>query len=211
MISDNPDNIWGYIDLGSAWICFDSLSRAVSAFKKAREINLGVSMNLFRLAHTYRLQARYDEAIAVLKDILVKNPYETSAMYDLGVNYQLAGDYDASVKYLTEFKKYATEVWMKKYPDDPATYIVMSAVTARLGEMGLSGQMLDKAAGFDSTRHEKYAELLCLQGKVPEALSQLDQAFKNGYRDLFWLKLTPDLEILRYDTRYRDMLKKYFD
>jgi tetratricopeptide (TPR) repeat protein len=211
MVSDNPDNAWGYTQLDSAWLSVDSLSGAENEFIKAREMNPGNLVNLYRLAHTYRLQGKYDSAIGILKDILLNNTNEASAMYDLGVNYQLAGDNDASVKYFTEFRKYAKEVWMKKYPDDPASYIVMSAVTARLGEMDLSVRMLNKAAVLDSTRHEKYAELLCLQGKVPEALRQLDQAFKNGYRDLFWLKLTPDLEILRYDTRYREMLKKYFD
>ena len=63
MITDNPQNAWGYIDLGSAWLCFDSLSRAAAAFIKAREINPDLPMNLYRLAHTYRLQGRYNEAI----------------------------------------------------------------------------------------------------------------------------------------------------
>lgn len=210
MISDNPQNAWGYIDLGSAWICFDSLSRAESAFKKAREINPGISMNLFRLAHTCRLQGRYDEAIAVLKDNLVKNPYDAPALYDIGVNYQLMGNREEAVKYFTTFKKSAADIWIKEQPGNVASYTVMSAVMARLGDMELSHQMLQKAIAIDSTQHEKFAELFCLQGKIPEALKQLEKAFRQGYRSLCWLKLTPELEALRYDTRFHDLLDKYF-
>ena len=210
MISDNPQSAWGYVGLGSAWLCFDSLSRAEAAFIKASEINPDILINLYRLAHTYRLQAHYDEAIGILKNILVKNRYEPSALYDIGVNFQLMGQKEESVKYFTTFKNGAAETWIKEMPDNVGSYTVMSAVTARLGDMELSHKMLQKAIALDSTQHEKFAEVLCLQGNVAEALKQLETAFRKGYRDLFWLKLTPDLEVLRYDTRYHDLLTRYF-
>jgi tetratricopeptide (TPR) repeat protein len=210
MISDNPRNVWGYLDLGSAWLCFDSLSRAAEAFIKARDINPDMPINLFRLAHIYRLQKRYNEAIGILKEILAKNPYEVSALYDIGVNFQLMGKREEAVKYFTSFKKSAAEIWLKEQPENVASYTVMSAVTARLEDLELSQQMLQKAMLIDSTQHEKFAEVLCLHGKAPEALIQLEAAFRKGYRDIFWLKLTPDLELLRYDTRFHDLLDKYF-
>jgi hypothetical protein len=77
--------------------------------------------------------------------------------------------------------------------------------------MEYSQQMFLKAIKIDSTMHERSAELLCVQGKIPEALNALEKAFKNGYRDLVWLKLSPDLEILQYDIRFRDLIDKYFN
>jgi tetratricopeptide (TPR) repeat protein len=210
MIVDNPQNPWGYIDLGSAWLCFDSLSRAAEAFIKAREINPDMPINLYRLAHIYRLQERYNEAIGILKEILAKNPDEVNTLYDMGVNYQLMGNREEAVKNFTLFKDSVAEVWIKELPDNVASYTVMSAVTARLGDMELSHRMLQQAIAVDSTQHEKFAEVLCLQGKGPEALKQLETAFAKGYRDFFWLKLTPDLEILRYDIRFLNLLDKYF-
>jgi tetratricopeptide (TPR) repeat protein len=210
MVSDNPDNAWGHTMLGSAWLVVDSLEKAENEFIKSKEMNPGNLVNLYRLAHTYRIQGKYDPAIAMLSDILLKNPDEISAMYDLGVNYQSAGNDKEAEKYYTDFKNHATQVWMKNFPSDPMTYIVLSAVTARLGELDLSAEMYEKAFGIDSTLHEKYAELLCLRGDTQKALEKLEQALKNGYRDLFWLKLTPDLERLRYDIRYRNLLEKYF-
>jgi tetratricopeptide (TPR) repeat protein len=210
MISDNPQNAWGYVNLGSAWLCIDSLKKAEIAYEKAREISPNFILNLFRLAHTFRLQEHYNEAIGILKKIPEMDPNEASVYYDLGVNYQSMGNQEEARKYFVTFKKIVTEVWMKKWPDDAGTFVAVGAVTARLGDMESSKQMLQKAIETDSTLHDRFVEVLCLQGNVPEALTQLEKAFNNGYRNLVWLKLTPDLEILRYDIRFRKLLERFF-
>jgi tetratricopeptide (TPR) repeat protein len=210
MIRDNPQNVWGYINLGAAWISLDSLKKAEIAYEKAREMNQNLTVNLFRLAHTYRLQGRYNEALAILKKIPEIDPNDASAFYDLGVNYQSMDNQKEAHIYLNRYKSIVSEVYMKKWPDDAGTYINMSAVMARLGELDSSKQMLQKAIKIDSTLHDRFAEVLCLQGNIPEALNQLEKAFNTGYRNLFWLKLSPDLQLLRYDTRYRDLMEKIF-
>jgi tetratricopeptide (TPR) repeat protein len=210
MIADNPQNAWSYINLGSAWICLDSLKKAVIAYEKACEMNQNLTINLFRLAHTYRLQGRFNKALAILKKIPEIDPNDASAYYDLGVNYQSMDNQEEARIYLNRYKSIVSEVYMKKWPDDAGTYINMSSVMARLGELDSSKQMLQKAIKIDSTLHDRFAEVLCLQGNVPEALNQLEKAFNTGYRDLFWLKLSPDLLSLRYDTRFRDLIIKYF-
>jgi tetratricopeptide (TPR) repeat protein len=210
MISDNPRNVWGYSNLGSAWICLDSLNKAEVAYGKAREINPNFTLNLYRLAHTYRLQGGYDKAISILKKIIEINPDEASAYYDLGYNYQSMGNQEEARKYFSIFKKIATENWVKKWPDDAGTYIAISIVSARLNDMESSKLMLRKAVEIDSTLHDRFAEVLCAQGKVNEALAELEKALHNGYRSLFWIKLSPDLQILQSEARYRSLIKKYF-
>jgi len=211
MITENPQNAWGYVNKGAAWLCLDSLNKAELAFTQAREINPDLILNLYRLAHVYRLQGRYPEAIEILKKIPGIDQRETSAYYDLGVNYQSSGNQKEAHKYFLLYKKIRSEEWSKKDPADAATYTEMSAVLARLGEMKSSQEMLQKAISIDTTLHESYAEIYCLQGNIPDALTQLEKAFNSGYRDLFWIKLTPDLNLLRYDIRFRNLLKKYFN
>jgi tetratricopeptide (TPR) repeat protein len=211
MISENPQNAWGYCYMGSAWIMVDSVAKAKLYFQKAREINPDLIVNLYRLAHTCRLQEQYDEAIPILKHIIETDKGEVSAYYDLGVNFQTMGNLEEARMYYSKFKKIASEEWIKNYPDDAATYTSLAAVSARLGEIDSSKLMLQKAIGIDSASHESIAEVLCLQGKANDALMQLQQALDKGYRNLFWLKLTPDLEILKYDIRFRDLLDKYFN
>jgi tetratricopeptide (TPR) repeat protein len=211
MISENPYNAWGYFYMGSAWIIVDSVAKAELYFQKAREINPDLILNLYRLAHTCRIQQQYDEAIPILEHILEIDNGETSAYYDIGVNFQAMGNLKKAREYYSTFKKIALEEWIKKYPDDVSTYTSLAAVSARLGNMDSSRMMLQKAIGIDSVSHESFAEVLCLQGKVNEALIQIQKALDKGYRDLFWLKINPDLEILKYDTRFRDLLNKYFN
>jgi tetratricopeptide (TPR) repeat protein len=210
MLSDNPQNAWSYTYLGSALLILDSLKKAETAYEKARELNPNLITNLYRLASTFRLQGRSDEAIGILKKIPDTDLYVTSPYYDLGVNYQLIGNQEIANKYFNRFKKIISEVWMKKWPNDAGTFLAMSTVMARLGEMDSSKQMLQKSIEIDSTLHDRFAEVLCLQGNVPEALNQLEKAFNKGYRNLFWLKFSSELQILRYDIRFRDLIKKYF-
>jgi tetratricopeptide (TPR) repeat protein len=211
MISDNPLNPWAYTYLGSAWICADSLAKAETAFEKAREINPKFTFNLFRLSFTYALRGKYNEAAEVLKGIPAINPAEaSSAWYDLGAVYQLSGDEEQARKYLSQYRKYAAEEWIKAFPDDALTYFSIAKADARLGDPESSKQMLQKAVGIDSSLHAPIAEVLCLQGKIPEALTEMEKAFRYGYRDLAWVKMHPDLHALQYDIRFRKLLDEYF-
>lgn len=211
MISDNPLNPWAYTYLGSAWICADSLAKAETAFEKAREINPKFTFNLFRLSFTYALLGKYNEAAEVLEGIPAINPNDaSSAWYDLGAVYQLSGNEEKAHKYLSQYRKYAAEEWIKAFPDKAETYICIAKADARLGDPESSKQMLQKAVGIDSSRHSLVAEVLCLQGKIPEALEEMEKAFSSGYRDLAWVKMHPDLHALRYDVRFLNMLDKYF-
>jgi superkiller protein 3 len=211
MISDNPQNAWAYTYLGSAWVCFDSLGKAEAAFGKAREINPKFTFNLFRLAFTYALLGKYNEAAEVLKEIPAINPEESSsAWYDMGAVFQLSGNEEEARKYLSQYRKYASEVWIKELPDDAYSYISIAKADARLGDLESSKQMLQKAVDIDSSLYAPVAEVLCLQGRIPEALDQVEKALENGYRDLAWLKISPDFFTLQYDVRFRKLLDEYF-
>jgi hypothetical protein len=76
--------------------------------------------------------------------------------------------------------------------------------------MDYSNQMLQRAIEIDSSLNNRFAEVLCLQGRIPEALDHLERALDNGFRDLCWLKLSPDFQVIQYDIRFRELLEKYF-
>ena len=212
MAKDNPLNPWTWCYFGSALVCYDSLALAEESFRKARELSPAFTFNLFRLGLTYSKIADYDEAINILQEIPRANPEEsTSAWYDIGINYQLKGDMTEADRYFTKYREYASDVWMKQYGDSPHTYICLGAVAARTGDRNLSVGMLQKAMEMDSSLHYRFAELFCLQGDIPAAIDQMEKAIANGYRDISWIKLNPDLQALQYDIRFRNMLDKYFD
>jgi len=210
MISDNPQNAWGYFYLGSSYIGLDSINEAAKAFNKAREINPYSLDNQYRLALTYYMQDYYKEAIRILERMIEIKQYDAWAYYYLGVNYQILGDQANAYKYFSWFKDGATGLWLKQFPDLPETYIAIAKVTARMGDMETSNQMLRKALDIDSTSQQNYAAVYCIQGKIPEAIDQIEKALENGYRDLVWLKMDPDLKELQNDARFNELLDQYF-
>jgi len=121
------------------------------------------------------------------------------------------GNQKEALKYFSEYKRIATEEWTKTYPDYYGTYISIAAITARLGDLEFSAKALKKAIELDSTRHEKFAQVLCLQGNIQEALKETEKALRNGYRDIVWLKINPDYQVLQNEPRFRELLNKYFN
>ena len=210
MLSDNPENAWGYFYLGSAYICLDSLERGADSFLKARSINPYFIMNQYRLCHAYNLMGRYREAILILEKIPEINKNEISEYYDIGVNYQDLGNKDEAVRNFRLFQEKATRLWMKEYPDLAETYTSLGTVSARLSDSVASRQLLNKALSINASLYERYAALYCQMGKIPEALNQVEKALENDYRDLYWLKADPDLRPLQNEPRFHELLKKYF-
>jgi tetratricopeptide (TPR) repeat protein len=210
MISDNPENGWGYFYQASAWFCLDSLEKAQQSFLKASEINPLMVLYLYRLAHTYRTQGLHKEAIRILKKILEIDKSEFPAYSYLGISYMALGDQEIAREYLLKFKKIAAEVWIKEYPDLTSTYTLIGEAYARLNEMDSSRLMLQKAIAIDSTQHFDFATVLCSQGNIPEALDQIEKALEKGYRDLTWLKMNPSIQILQNEPRFHALLKQYF-
>ena len=210
MIADNPQNAWGYFNLGSAYVCLDSLECSVTAFQKAREVNPYFTENLFRLAHSYRLQGQYNEAIRILERITEINKYEISVNYHLGVLHQLTGNNKEARKYFNIFINRATKIWIKQFPDMGETYTTISAAMARINDTIGSEQMLHKAISVDSTIHVNFASVLCDLGKKSEAIDQIEKSLRNGYRSIYWLKANPDFQPLQNEPRFRELLDEYF-
>ena len=76
--------------------------------------------------------------------------------------------------------------------------------------MELSRQLLKKAVELDSAQYFSFAEVLCVQGEIEEAIDNIELALEHGYRSLYGLTANPDLAALRYDIRLKNLLDKYF-
>ncbi len=211
MISDNPENPWGYIYMGSAWFCRDSIATAIGYFQKAFGLNPDIVMNQYRLAYAYLRLDNYSEAMAVLGEIITRYPGEAPAYYDLGVNNEAMGNQPEAQSNFQKFREIAERKWTKAFPDYYGTYTSLAAVTARMGEMDISRQMLQKAKDLDSSQYYSFARVFCIQGNIPGALENIELALKNGYRDLYMLKASPDLSALQFDIRFQALLDEYFN
>ena len=209
MIEAGPENPWGHFYLGSASVAIDSLERAAIEYAKARDLDPNLLLNQYRLAHVYRLQGEYDKAIEALEGILLINPAEVSAHYDLGLNYRLLGDSENARSQFLEFKESAEE-YLDDNPDNPGTLNAYGVVLTSLGEKNTGWEIGKRAIELDSMIHFRFAELLAVQDRKSEALDHLQKALENGYRDLVWIKLNPDIHLLHEEVRYQELINKYF-
>lgn len=209
LIEQAPDNAWGYYYLGSAYVGLDNLEKAENNFIKARDIDRTFLMNQWRLAHVYRLLGMHEKAIEVLEEILSIDPSENFTNYDIGINYELKGDHKNALNKFLELKK-VCEQWLEEYPDNFNSYLNYGLVFSRLGEKEKGWEIGKQAMHLDSTMHIRTAELLAVQDKKIEALDRIEKALKNNYRDLVWLKLNPNLQLLHAEPRYQQLIEQYF-
>ncbi len=210
MIADNPDNAWAWYYMGSAWFFRDSIEKSLECHRKAMELLPGFLINNYRLAHIYMDSGRYDEAIKVLEEMLIRNPEESAVYYNLGCCHEALGDKSYARACFLKFRESNEQNWLKYYPANYATYTSLASVAARLDEMELSRQLLKKAVELDSAQYFSFAEVLCVQGEIEEAIDNIELALEHGYRSLYGLTANPDLAALRYDIRLKNLLDKYF-
>ena len=104
-----------------------------------------------------------------------------------------------------------SEHWIDVYPENPLTYITNGLVLTHLGERDSGWEIGKKAMEIDSTIYFHFARLLAVQDRKSEALDHLEKAFENGYRELVWIKLNPDIHLLHEEVRYQELINKYFN
>jgi tetratricopeptide (TPR) repeat protein len=205
MLHYDDKNAWGYFYLGSVYVAKDSLILAEQAYKKAIELDPNFTLDMYRLAHVYRLQGQYQNAIQVLQNVLKINKEEISAYYDLGINYKNIGDTKSANEHFNKYKKYA-ELLVKQNPKDAESYFCLSTVLARLENYKKSWELGKKVLKIDTTSYIHMAEIMALHTKNPEALNYLQKAINAGYRNYVWLRLDPDLQNLHNEPRFKKII-----
>lgn len=101
-------------------------------------------------------------------------------------------------------------------------------VEASRGNLGRSGLALlyDRAGAYDKAEalikediafgnpgrsaHFNLACVLSMQDKKEEALSELQKALEGGYLDAEWLKTDREIDNLRKEPQFKELMKKYF-
>jgi HEAT repeat protein len=69
----------------------------------------------------------------------------------------------------------------------------------------------DIASGRDGPGdHFNLACVLSMQNKKEEAISELQKALEGGYQDAEWLKTDREIDNLRKEPQFKDLMKKYF-
>ncbi len=205
-IARNPNDFWAYDHLGWAYLGLDSLEQAQAAFEKALELNPKSTLELYRLGHALRLQGKYAQAIEPLQKILELDPADSWAHYQLGVVYDLMRNRKAGREHYERFLRDAQK-WVRNDSDNSENHLALALVLTRLGQKERGWAVGQRAMAVDSTNHFGFAQLLCVQGKKRQALDRLQLAIKNGFRNVVWMKIHPDLQALYDEPRFKELIR----
>jgi serine/threonine protein kinase/tetratricopeptide (TPR) repeat protein len=206
---ENEDAFRLYDCLGWAYLGKGDWPSAENAFEKAVELNPRWTLILFRLAHSYRLQGRYHEAIEILLSIPEINPDEAnSAYYDIAAIYQLKGDPSSARAYLQQYINEIDSLY-KDDPENPDRLFCLSSASLRLGDNEHGTSLMQQYAKLTPDDHFGRAQLLAIQGRKTEAIDHIEMAIANGYTLYIWIKIHVDFVSLQEEPRFQALLDKH--
>ena len=183
------------------------LQQAERAYRMSLDLDGRFVMDWYRLAHTLRLQGRYEEARQAVLRVLEIDPGDASAHYEAGAISQLMGDQTAARKYLRTAVA-VLEPQLTQNPSDGERHLEKAAAHARLGEVGLAAAVARRAVQLTQDLPVERAGLLVLLGQPDEAVAVLERAVEAGYRNLMWIPLNTDLQPLSGHPRFEALLTK---
>jgi len=144
---------------------------------------------------------RFDEAIAEHQAAVAKGAESTLAHLDLARAYRLAGKTDLAI---AECRKMLDN-------GDPIAEPFMAMTYARGGHRAEALPILQKMEDAARQRHQGsflVAAVYAALGDKDPAFRWLDQAVKEHDTFMPWLKVDPELEKLRDDPRFADMIRR---
>lgn len=206
-LARSDENEFAYDSLGWAWLGKGELALAEEAFQRVLSINPRATLDLFRLGHTYRLQARHREARDTFLKIPTIDPAEDSAYYDAGVAAQLMGDLSGARAHFMQFRQ-LLDGRIRKNTKNAAQYFELANVRWQLGDREGAADAAARGLALDAKLHFEHAGFLALQDRKEEALSQLELAVDRGFRNFVWMKIHVDLESVAAEPRFQALIAR---
>ncbi len=212
-------NHWGYDYLGWAYLGTGEYAQAGAAFEKALQYNpnprqqvpgLGniYEIDLYRLAHSLRLQKKYPQALSVLQR-LPQVSSDPVVDYEMGVVSQLMNDRAGAMAHFERYYSYLTKRAIPANPKNSNNYFELALVAQRMGRSEEAQAAFQKAVAMNPEEHFGAARFYSLRGNADEALRELEAAIQKGFRNYVWIKINPDFQNLYDNPRFQAMLKQY--
>ncbi len=102
---------------------------------------------------------------------------------------------------LIYYRKYLEQI-ISENPDHAVNNISLGVIFGHLGQNKLALSAAARGISIDSTQYLKMAEFYSVMGNFDESMISLENALANGYRDVVWIRLNPDLELLQRNKKF---------
>ena len=198
-----------YAALGLAYFDKKELDEAITSTLKAIELDSENFIAYWILGRIYFTTDRDDEAIQQFKKTIQLNPNFYNAYNDILMTYERRNDTKNAKKILEEILQ-TIPAYIKKYPDDARAHMyhaIHLAQANRVEEAKTEGKKALELNPGDSLMMYNAACLYARLGDKHLAAITLRDAVAAGQEDFEWIKRDMDLENIRNEPEYIELMK----
>ena len=198
-----------YSSLALAYFYKKSNDEAFEAGKRAIELDPHNFNGYWILGRIYHSTDRDKEAIDLFKKVIELNPEFFSAYKDLQIAYDRVGEKEKR----DEIRKESLNVYPKyfrQHPDDGRAHLYYATTLAEADRIEEAKVEAAKAVELNPTDPLMQYNVACFYGVIGEkktSIQTLKSAFSAGYQDYEWTKRDSDLDSIRNEREYIELMK----
>lgn len=198
-----------YAALALSYFNKKSLEEALTASQKAIELDPNNFTGYWILGRIYHSTDRDREAVEMFKKVITLNPDFYSAYGDLQMTYERLGEKD---KY-NETIQAALQVYPRYlllHPDDARAHMYYAITLSQAGKTEHAKTTATKAIELNPNDPLMLYNAACFYARLGEkrlALESLKNSVVAGHEDYEWFKRDPDLNSIRNEPEYVELLK----
>jgi serine/threonine protein kinase/Flp pilus assembly protein TadD len=198
-----------YAALGLGYYSKRMFDDAVTASRKAIELDPNNFIGYWILGRIYNNTDRYTESEQLFHKVLELNPDFYSVYGDLQIVYGHLGEKEKYQKILQEgletYKRY-----LSQHPDDSRGHMYYATDLAQVGEHEEAKRQAAKAIELSPDDPLMLYNAACFYAQMGEkaaAIQSIRDAIAVGYGNYEWLKRDTDLDSLRDEPDFKELIK----
>ncbi len=195
--------------LGLVYLYKKSNDEAVESSRKAIELNPGNHIAYWILGRTYLTTDRNKEAAELFKKVIDLSPDFYAAYGDLILSFDHLGEKEKG----NEALKAAVQMfprYLSLHPDDARAHIFFATSLVRSGRIDEARIKAARAIELSPNDPLMFYNVACFYANTGDkslALQSLKNAITTGYGFFEWIKRDPDLDSIRNEPEYIELMK----
>jgi TolB-like protein/Tfp pilus assembly protein PilF len=199
----NPNSVAAHEGYGEFLMRMGRADESIAEHKSAQELDpLSLAVST-QLGCSYCSKRQYEQGIREFQKVLELDPNFTLARFSLGVAYEETGRHDEAIS------EVQTALAADKESGPFLTYLGYTYGMAGRREEALTVlAQLHRRAASEGVPRFFFALLYLGMHQIGEALAALEEAYKERDVWLLTLKASPELDPLRSDPRFQDLMRR---
>ncbi len=205
----DPSLSEAYAALSLAYFYKASYDEALTAVQKALDLDPSNFFGHWILARIYHTTGRDKESIDPLKTVLKLNPNFYVAYSDLRMVYESLNEMEKFKEIVQEANKFFSE-YLEDNLDDSRARILYANFLLINGDVEKAREEITTALTLNPDDNVMLYNAACAYARINEkklAINTLQRIVMAGYEDFDWIKKDPDLENIRNEPEFIELVK----